>query len=269
MNQPHNDMPASAPIGVFDSGVGGLSVVRELRACYPGLPVDYVADHAFGPYGTRSAEQIRERTLHIGSALAAAGASALVVACNTATAAGIEALREAVSIPVVGVEPAVKPAARASRSGRIAVMATTGTLASSRYRRLIADYADGCEVHTLACDALVRGIEQAVAGSNRLPDLVDEALAGWPAEVDQLVLGCTHYPLVREMIEARLGEGVQVWDTAAPVVRQLARLLPLSTAEDTGEGALRVWTTGDGDGLAAWLRRLWPVEQTPVRLLGR
>ncbi|HEX9936611.1 MAG TPA: aspartate/glutamate racemase family protein, partial [Longimicrobium sp.] len=139
-------MHLPAPIGIFDSGIGGLSVAREVRSALPHEHLLYVADSAFVPYGDRGVDEVRARTLAAGRELQARGAKLLVVACNPASGAALELLRERLSIPVVGLEPAVKPAVAGSRNGRVGVMATVGTLRSDRYARLVQAHGNGAEV---------------------------------------------------------------------------------------------------------------------------
>src|SRR6185436_13177690 len=150
----------AGPIGIFDSGVGGLSVAREIRAALPGEDLLYVADTAYCPYGDRPLEEVRERALAVGRYIQGAGAKLLVAACNTASGAALEDLRAALSIPVVGLEPAVKTAVAQTRVGRVAVMATSGTLRSERFARLLRAHGDGVQVISQACPGLADLIEE-------------------------------------------------------------------------------------------------------------
>ena len=152
-------MHVPAPIGIFDSGIGGLSVAREIRGALPHEHLLYVADSAYVPYGDRTVDEVRARTLAAGRELQGRGAKLLVVACNTASGAALELLRERLSIPVVGLEPAVKPAVAGSRNGRVGVMATVGTLRSDRYARLVQAYGNGAQVIAQPCPGLADLIE--------------------------------------------------------------------------------------------------------------
>jgi glutamate racemase len=224
---PHDDRP----IGVFDSGIGGLSVLRALQAELPHERFVYFADTAHAPYGERGDAYVIERTLAVASGLVEAhGIKMLVVACNTATAAAIHLLRaERPALAVVGVEPALKPAVAASRTRHVAVLATRGTLASAKFGTLHAGLAAETFFHLVPCDGLVRAIE---AGDDaRIATLcaqyVGEAgrFGEGPGEIDTLVLGCTHYPLVSSVLQPLVGAGVRLLDTGAPVALQTRRLL--------------------------------------------
>lgn len=238
---------ANAPIGVFDSGVGGLSVLRHLRAQLPQEDFLYFADSGFAPYGDKAEAVIIERTEAIAGFLLGRGVKALVVACNTATAASIDALRRHYpGLPVVGVEPGLKPAAALSRSRRIGVLATEATLASARFKRLQNQLeADtGASYLLQACSGLVEQIEkgelQSPATALMLRRFIDPLLA---AEADTLVLGCTHYPFVRPLIESLVPAGTAIIDTGAAVAQQLGRLLA-DRKNPAGSGALTIFTSG-------------------------
>jgi len=225
---------ADAPIGVFDSGVGGLSVLRHIHAQLPHEHVLYFADSAFAPYGAKTDEWLVQRALAVTAFLLDQGAKALVVACNTATVAAIKAVRAAYpALPVVGVEPGLKPGAAATRNGTVGVLATASTLRGEKFLALREQIsgANGTRFLLQPCGGLVERIE--------MGDLSGEATAtmlnGYVAPLleqgaDTLVLGCTHYPFVREAIEqivAQRGDSAQVTliDTGDAVARQLARLL--------------------------------------------
>ncbi|TDP74169.1 glutamate racemase [Roseateles toxinivorans] len=238
-------------IGVFDSGLGGLSVLRALREQLPGVPLLYLADSAHAPYGDRSTEFLTERSLAIGGYLMQQGARLLVVACNTATTQAVAALRARwPELPIVGVEPGVKPAAAATRNGRIGVLATTATVRSERFKHLVNSYAAGHQVIAQACPGLVELIERGELDSPALRELVErycEPLR--QAEVDTVVLGCTHYPFIRPLFQQALGSEVLIVDTEGAIARQAARLWPAS-APEAPAGTLRLSTTGSVDLLA-------------------
>jgi glutamate racemase len=214
----------TAPIGIFDSGIGGLSVAAAIAEYLPGESLLYVADNAYAPYGPRPAAEIWERSQLITKFLLGRGAKMIVVACNTATSLAIDALREAFpGVPFVGLEPAVKPAAEARRVG---VMATTATLHSPRYQALRRKYLADRPVHENACVGLVPLIETEEPGSPLLIEKLQSILAPMLADnIDALVLGCTHFPMIRADIEAVCGPGVRVIDPSPAAARQVARLL--------------------------------------------
>jgi glutamate racemase len=247
-------------LALFDSGVGGLSVAREIRRALPAEDLLYVADTAYCPYGDRTDTEVRERALAVGRYLADAGAKLIVVACNTATGAALEDLRAAVSVPVVGLEPAVKIAARVTKVGRVGVLATTSTVRSERLARLIRSHADGIEVMNVACPGLADIVEEGhledATVDRRLDELTRPLRA---AGVDAVVLGCTHYAFVAPALGRILGPGVQLVDSAPAIARRVEHLLRESglLAAD-GPGSLRVMTTG------------WPEKVGPAveRLLG-
>jgi len=259
-----------APVGIFDSGIGGLSVAREIRRELPAEHLLYLADSAYVPYGDRTVEEVRARTLAAGRWLQDQGAKVLVVACNTASGAALELLRERLSIPVVGLEPAVKPAVRESRNGRVGVMATVGTLRSERYARLVEAYANGSQVLAQPCPGLADLIEDGHLDDDELRARLAEFAAPLrEAGVDTVVLGCTHYPFVREQIAAALGPEVRLLDSGPAIARQTARVLREAGAlEPEGAGSLRILTTGDPAEVAGVSARIWgaplPVEHLDV-----
>jgi glutamate racemase len=253
-------MTAARPIGIFDSGIGGLSVAREIRRLMPHEPLLYLADTAYCPYGDREADEVRERSRAAGAFLQSEGAKVIVVACNTASGAALEILREALQVPVVGLEPAVKTAVGLTRNRRVGVMATTSTLRSERYLRLVRVYAEGFDVIPQPCPGLVDLIE----GGQLEGDALDARIAvlGRPlqdAAVDTVVLGCTHYPFVRGAIERFFGPAVQLVDSGPAVARRTEHLVRESaTGAGPGDpGVLRLVTTGDARVVGPVAERLW------------
>lgn len=264
-----------APIGVFDSGIGGLSVLQALRTELPGEDFIYLADSAHTPYGERDTDFIAERTTRIADHLRTTyAAKLLVVACNTASAAGVRALRRAhPGWPVVALEPALRPAAQRSRDGRVGVLATRSTLTSAKYaalRQAVTSEFPGPTYTEIPCDGLAAAIERAALTGDDADAaaLLDRYLGGLvppgpgPNGVDTVVLGCTHYPLVRELVAARTGDGVTLLDAGAPVARQAARLLHATGLQrwpdgDTpaAAGRLTLLATGDTRTLQAAARR--------------
>lgn len=250
---------SGAPVGIFDSGVGGLSVAREIRAELPGESILYLADTAYCPYGGRPTDEITARSVAAVGELVRRRAKAVVVACNTATGAALERLRAEFGVPIVGLEPAVKPAVQASRNGRVGVMATAATLRSDRFHRLIDTFARDVEVVAQACPGLVEVVEAGDTGSPRAEALLTELLAPFrEAQVDTVVLGCTHYPFLRDTVAAIMGPSVRVLDSGHAVARHLARVLregDLLAPE--GNAGIRVFTTADPASVAAVVQRLW------------
>ncbi len=196
-------------IGVFDSGIGGLTVLAELERELPDERLVYVGDRAHCPYGGRPAEEIVARTFAIADELVAEGAEMLVVACNTATIAAIAPLRERHALPVVGIEPAVKPAVALSRSRVVGVLATEGALGGAKFHGLVAEHRGDAEVLRQPCPGLVDRIESGDLDGPETRALVERFVGPLiAAGADTLVLGCTHYPLVRDLIAAAAGPGV-------------------------------------------------------------
>jgi glutamate racemase len=261
---------ATRPIGVFDSGVGGLSVAREIRRALPAEDLLYVADTAYCPYGDRPLEEVRTRALAVGRYLQDAGAKLLVAACNTASGAALEDLRAALEIPVVGLEPAVKTAVAQTRARRVGVMATSGTLRSERFARLVKAYADGVEVLSQPCPGLADLIEEGHLDGDVLRARLEElARPLREAGVDRVVLGCTHYVFVAPAIERALGPGIALVDSAPAIARRTAQILGEARMRRVeGPGHFRVLTTGEPDKVAPVVSRLWgePVAVRDVRI---
>lgn len=214
-------------IGVFDSGVGGLSVWREIARQLPHHDTIYLADQAHVPYGGRSLADVRTFCDAITRFLLARGVQVVVVACNTASAAALYALREAFpAVPFVGMEPAVKPAAERSRTGAVGVIATQATFQGELFESLLERYAHDVQVLTQVCPGLVEAVEAGALSDPGTVTLLRRCLTPLiDAGVDQLVLGCTHYPFLRSAIEEVVGEGVSVIDPAPAVARQTARIV--------------------------------------------
>lgn len=252
-------MSDERPIGIFDSGLGGLSVTREIRKRLPGESLVYIADSAYCPYGGRPLEEIRDRAIAVTRVLVDRGAKIIVAACNTASGAAIEALRATFDLPIVGLEPAVKPAATTTNAGRIAVLATPATLQTQRFHRLVDHFAKGVEVVKLACPGFVELVETGDLDSPEALETVREVLApAVEAGVDRVVLGCTHYPFLSRHISTVVGEGVEILDSGAAVARQVERVLSarhLLTRRTVG--GLDFLTTGEPDVVRPVAERLW------------
>ena len=262
-------MHEQLPVGVFDSGLGGLSVLAEIRQLLPNESLVYVAASAHVPYGEKTAEQIIERSILLSGFLLDQGAKALVVACNTATAAAIKVLRERwPGLIVVGMEPAVKPAAERSVNGKIGVLATTGTLRSAKFAALLARYSAQVQVFTQPCPGLVERIEAGELHSRATREL----LAGYVQPLldsgcDSLILGCTHYPFIKPLLAEMVGEQIAIIDTGAAVARRLHQLLgEAGLLAETRSNADVFYTTGSVAAIQQALPALWP-EQTVVNEL--
>jgi glutamate racemase len=246
------DLSPRREIGVFDSGVGGFTVLRELHALLPTAPLRYLADTAYAPYGNRGPEEIRARSIAITEHLVERGATLIVVACNTATAHAIEALRARwPALPFVGTEPGIKPAVAATRNGRIGLLATPATAASARLRALIERHAGEREIVVQGCAGIVDRIERGDLDSAELRALVNlycEPLRR--AGVDTALLGCTHYPLIEPLWQAALGPNVELLRIETAVARRAAGLwTPMADEEPT----LDIETSGDPALLNAWV----------------
>jgi len=265
---------AQQPIGVFDSGVGGLSVLRALRAELPHERFVYLADSAHAPYGERGDAYVAARTHAITAHLQRThGIKALVVACNTATAAAIHEVRARhAGLPLVGVEPALKPAMALTRTGRVGVIGTRGTLASAKFQRLQASLQGTVEFVVQPCDGLAHAIERSTADTHPGDPATAEiralcarytaalgAFGTAPGEIDTLVLGCTHYLFAEDALRAHTGPRVRLVETGEPVARQTRRLLEaagaLAPAAAPEAGTASLFTTGALPLLQAAARR--------------
>lgn len=217
----------SAPIGVFDSGIGGLTVVRELMCQLPHERLIYFGDTARVPYGNKSPDTVRRYSREIAGWLADQGVKALVVACNTATAHALDTLRSECAIPVIGVvEPGARAAARATRRGRIGVIGTAGTIASGAYERAIQAISGGAEVIARACPLFVPLVEEGWLDTEATRLIARHYLEPLIARhVDTLVLGCTHYPLLKPMLAEIVGANVRLIDSAEETAAETKRVL--------------------------------------------
>jgi len=240
--QPNKSYESSVekPIAVFDSGVGGISVLKHIHALLPNEQLLYVADSKYAPYGNKTPAEIQSRCFEIADFLIAKDAKALVVACNTATAAAIDDMRIKYTLPIIGMEPAVKPAAAATKNGIIGVLATTGTLKSAQFAGLLESYGRNVKVITQACVGLVECIERGELNTAATKALIQQYTAPLLAEgADTIVLGCTHYPFVKNVIREIVGEDISIIDTGSAVAKQLKRQLEekgmLSTSTEIAE----------------------------------
>ena len=260
-------MTSDRPIGVFDSGVGGVSVLREIRRELPAEDLIYLADSAYTPYGDRPAAVIIERSIATVTLLEREGVKAVVVACNTATGVAVDTLRARFSLPIVAIEPAVKPAAAQTRSGVVGVLATTQTLASERFSKLVETHAGGVRVMTQPSPGLVEVVEAGQLSTAATRSLVERYVRPLIDQgADTIVLGCTHYPFLSAVIQDIAGPDVTVIDPAVAVARELRRRLQGGglLAPDTRIGSERFWTTGPPAQSQTVIAQLWgtPVEVT-------
>ncbi len=249
----------SGAIGVFDSGVGGLSVLRHIRQTLPDKRLIYIADSGHVPYGDKPASYIEQRSLTLTRFLVSQGADAIVIACNTATAAAAATLRSRFDIPIVAMEPAVKPAVAATRGGVVGVLATTGTLESARFAALLERYAGEVEIVTQGCPGLVEQVEQGDLAAARTRQLVARYTAPLLARgADTLILGCTHYPFLAPLIAEVAGPGIVLVDTGAAVARQLHRRIQAELpARVSGDASAQFFTSGDAAQASRVMSVLW------------
>jgi glutamate racemase len=238
-----------SPIGVFDSGVGGLSVLMAIRQTLPGEDLIFLADQAHVPYGSRSLEEVCAFSEGITRFLLNREAKLIVVACNTASAAALHHLRQVFpQTPFVGMEPAVKPAAEQTRSGVVGVLATPATFQGALYASVIERFANGVTVLQDTCPGLVMAIEAGQLDGPEVKAILEKALHPMLMRgIDTVVLGCTHFPFVIPQIEEIVGPQVRVIDPAPAVARQVGRLLELHDLHTTSNnpGQMRFLTTGD------------------------
>ena len=239
-------------IGILDSGVGGLSVLREIHTLLPGHSLTYIGDSAWCPYGPKSYSEIQSRVFMLSDWLLAQGAEMIVVACNSATIAAIRTLRNRYDIPFIGMEPGVKPAAEITRSKTIGVLATEASLSGEKFRQLVETHAPGLKVITQPCPKFVQLVE---AGTLSGPEVTDAILEYThdmvQAGADTLILGCTHYPFLKSAIEKTIPNHIQLIDTGPAVARRVSGHHPSKDADPQ----IHLHTTGP----MSELRRLLPL----------
>jgi len=261
-------------IGVFDSGVGGLSVLREIVRQIPQQPVLYFADTDHVPYGNRQASEIRSFAQAITAFLVEQGARVVVVACNTASAVALYPLRDRFDLPIVGMEPAVKPAAERTHSQQIGVIATQATFQGQLFARLVERFAQGARIHTQVCPGLVEQVEAGLIDDPGTEALLRTYLSPMlEAGMDSLVLGCTHYAFLRPTIERLVGPEVAVIDPAPAVARQTARVwfqLGEPQRKESGPRHVTYFVSGDPRAFQTIARRLTgiPGAVVPVQWVG-
>jgi glutamate racemase len=251
----------SAAIGVFDSGVGGLSILKEIRRILPGEDLLYLADSAHCPYGTKPVPEIRARSLAVTAFLVELGVKTVVVACNTASVAGLDQVRQAYPlIPIVGVEPALKPAHNLTRNGKIGVLATNLTLKGDRFTVLVERFGADVKVYTQPAPGLVELVENGELDTPIAEELLHQYLEPLLKErVDTLVLGCTHYPFLIGTIRKICGPDVTVIDTGLAVAKQTLRILEQNRILNpkTNGGKEVFHTSGDPAAVEKVIKKLW------------
>lgn len=227
----------NAPIGVFDSGLGGLSVLRELVKLMPGEDFIYLGDSKNAPYGVRNDEEVKELTIKNVSSLLDMGAKAICVACNTATSAAVADLRLIYpDVPLVGIEPALKPAVESKDYPKILVMATPMTIRKEKFHRLLRRFEDQAEIIGLPCPGLMEFIEHGILSGNKLENFLKQLLWDYiDADLDGVVLGCTHYPFVKAEIQKTLGGSVPMFDGSFGTARELKRRIEVAGLSSTKE----------------------------------
>ena len=262
----------SGPVGIFDSGIGGLSIMREIRQLMPNEDLCYVADSAWMPYGEKPAGVVRDRSLKIARFLVEIQhCKAIVIACNTATSLAADLLRSGIDLPVIAIEPAIKPALERTKSGVIGVMATSGTLSGEKFGRLQSRFSGDRRVISQPCPGLAKEIEKGKLHSIRLRKLLSRYIQPFHEQgADLVVLGCTHYPIVKPLIRELAGPKIEIIDSGEAVARQLQRKLHASGLQSPSarDGRQHFWCSGEtGDfasRLASLTGMLFHVEELPV-----
>ncbi|MBK9927044.1 MAG: glutamate racemase [Anaerolineales bacterium] len=249
-----------SPIGIFDSGIGGLSVLRAIRAQMPEESVLYFGDQGHIPYGPRPMEQIRDFSEAITRFLLKRNAKIIVVACNAASAAALKYLREKFpDVQFVGMEPAVKPAVEITQTGKVGVLATPATFQGALYASVVERFANGVELFQNTCNGLVQQIEQGNLNGEETRDILEDALLPMlEKNIDTVVLGCTHYPFVIPLVQEIVGGAVRVIDPAPSVAKQVKRLLEAGDMKSRSEskGNVKLFTSGEPDVLKSQLPML-------------
>jgi glutamate racemase len=267
-------MSSTAPVGLFDSGVGGLSVLREIRASMPAESILYVADSANAPWGDKPPSFVRQRGLAISRFLCAHGAKAIVIGSNTGTAGSAEALRGTLNVPVVGIEPGIKPAVAASRSGVIGAIVPAAVGESDRLRSLVERFGGGVRIVIQPVPGVVEHIETADLDSPELRRMLEGYVRPMlDAGADAIVLGSTHYVFLKPVLNEIAGPGVALIETGAAVARQLGHVLDDRGLRADGDaGSERFWTSGDPGSsrrvISALLGRDVAVERLPEAYAG-
>ena len=255
--------PAKNPIGVFDSGVVGLSVLHEIRRELPGEDLLYVADSGHAPYGDKSTQLIEARVIAIVEFLLSQRAKAIVVACNTATGVAIQMLRARFPVPIIAMEPAVKPAAAHTQSGVIGVLATSRTIASNNFAKLHERFGADVKILMQACPGLVEQVEAGNLSGDKTRALIEQyVLPLLEQRADTIVLGCTHYPFLAPLISEIAGPTVAIIDPSPAIARELRRRLTTANLLSTVSraGTERFWSSAAPDRAQTIISQLWQVD---------
>jgi len=250
----------NSPIGIFDSGVGGLSITKCIAQQLPNEQLIYIADTKFSPYGDKTTILIQQRVNYLAKKLISLNCKAVVIACNTATVAAIDQLRKQVTIPIIGVEPAIKPAAQLSKTKKIGILTTASTAKNERFISLIEQYKQDAQIFIKPCPGLVELVEQNLSSSKKCKNLLIKYLTQLLAEkIDTLVLGCTHYPFLIGEIKKIVGGKVQIMETALPVTQQLKRQLDKYDLVATNEqvNKLYCYSSDFSDEQTSLISQLW------------
>ncbi|MTI85199.1 MAG: glutamate racemase [Firmicutes bacterium] len=253
-------MSSPAPIGIFDSGVGGLSVMQKIRELLPQEDLIYFADSAYCPYGICPPELVHNRTLALCEFMVSLGVKLVVVACNTASSASLNKLRELHSIPIIGMEPALKPASHITKNKRVGILATGVTIAGERFNSLIKRYANGIKVISQPCPGLVELVEAGETNGEKVDQMLKLYLDSLIKEnVDTVVLGCTHYPFLNPVIKMIVGDGVEVIDTGEAVAKWVSQVLKKEDLKTPhiNPGTERFYTTGEPEKVQEVITKLW------------
>jgi glutamate racemase len=249
------------PIGVFDSGLGGISVLRELVKIMPNENYIYFGDSKNAPYGTKKLEEVRELTFHTFRYLLSEGVKAVVIACNTATSAAVRRLRqEYPQVPIVGIEPALKPAVLHRPDSRVVVMATPMTLGQEKFRTLMDKYKNQARIVPLPCPGLMEFIEKGILTGPELDRYLEDLFLPLRTEpIDSVVLGCTHYPFIREEISRILGDGVTLFDGGEGTARELKRRIEKQgiLTDRMGKGWIRFENSRGDEEILTLSRKLF------------
>ncbi|MDH5446701.1 MAG: glutamate racemase [Gammaproteobacteria bacterium] len=259
------------PVGIFDSGIGGLSVLKEIQTILPYEDVVYVADSTYAPYGNKSHKFILQRCEQLTQFLIEQHARAIVIACNTATAVAVSYLRQKFEIPIIAMEPGVKPAIAATHSGVVGVLATENTLASEQFTKLVHRFAENVEVICQPCPGLVEQIETGKYDDAMTYQLIEKYTQPLlSAGTDTIVLGCTHYPLIREQIKQVVGDKIHIIETGSAVALQLERVLQndVDPQDHHSCGTITAWSSGETAHLKETLLNLSgrQIDVSPLRL---
>ena len=261
-------LAANNMIGIFDSGIGGLSVTADILKMMPFEDISYIADTQYIPYGTKATDELIERSLKISDFFIRQQCKAIVVACNTATSAAIEILRQTFDVPIVGIEPAVKPAAGKTKNGIIGVLATQNTLSGGKLLALRERHAKDVEVIYRACPGLVEAIENGIDNEITIEQIITPHISFLKENrVDTIVLGCTHYPLVKSLIERVSGKGIVVIDPSPAVATEVKRQLDLKNLLRSSGVPSHVFAqTGNNDYFQKIISNRLGLETVPIRI---